>query len=98
MMIQKGIKFNVKTKEDKLIYKRLLSASIIENLCFAYLHKNKITKYLSRVKDGLDRLKECKIKNIYFNSLEKNINNLVSIDSIKIQIYIILNKLSILKK
>lgn len=98
MMIQKGIRFNLKSKRDRIIYKNLLSASIIENLCFAYLHRNKIEKYLSRVSDGLNRLKKYKIKNKHFNSLEQNIDNIKNRNSIKRELYIILNSLSILQK
>jgi hypothetical protein len=97
MMIQKGMVFNVKSRTDRHIYKHLLSASIIENLCFAYLHKEKMNKYLTRVKDGFERLNNFKIKNKYLNTLEKNVNTITNIDDVKIQIHIILKKLSILQ-
>jgi hypothetical protein len=94
MMIQKGIKFHIKNKKDKNIYKNLLSASVIENLCFSYINKAKKDKYLSRVKDGLDRLKVYNINVKLFNSLEKNINNLNNRRYIKREIMIILKKLN----
>ena len=65
MMTQKKIKFKIRTARDRQIYKNLLSASIIENLCYSYIYTKKQDKYLSRVKDGLDRLK--KYKNIFEN-------------------------------
>jgi len=89
MMIQKKIKFKIRTARDKEIYKNLLSASIIENLCFSFVYPKKRDKYLSRVKDALDRLKKYKIKNKLFIQLEKDITN------IKIQIHRILHKLSL---
>jgi hypothetical protein len=91
MMTQKKIEFNVRTIRDKQIYKNLLSASIIENLCYSYIYKHRIDKYLSRVKDGLDRLEKNNIKNKLFNQLEKNIQNI----NIKIELHRILQKLSI---
>jgi len=91
MMIQKKIEFNPRTIRDKQIYKNLLSASIIENLCYSYIYIHKREKYLSRVKDGLDRLEKNNIKNKLFNQLEKNIQNI----NIKIEIHRILQKLSI---
>jgi hypothetical protein len=93
MMIQKGINFHIKNKRDKEIYKNLLSASVIENLCFSYINKAKKYKYLSRVKDGLDRLKISNINIKLFNSLEKNINNLNNRIYIKREILTILKKL-----
>jgi len=88
-MIQKKIKFKIRTARDKEIYKNLLSASIIENLCFSFVYPKKRDKYLSRVKDALDRLKKYKIKNKLFIRLEKDITN------IQIQIHRILHKLSL---
>lgn len=93
MMIQKKIKFKIRTARDRQIYKNLLSASIIENLCYSYIYTKKQDKYLSRVKDGLDRLKKYKIKNKIFNQLEKDIPN-IKID-IENEIYRILQMLSI---
>jgi hypothetical protein len=89
MMLQKKIVFNIRTVQDKQIYNNLLSASIIENLCYSYIYKKKRDKYLSRVKDGLDRLKKYNIQNKLFNRLEKGVPN------IKIEIQRILHKLSI---
>jgi hypothetical protein len=91
MMIQKKIRFKIRTARDKQIYKNLLSASIIENLCYSFVYPKKRDKYLSRVKDGLNRLKKYKIKNKLFIRLEKEIPNI----NIKIEIYRILHKLSI---
>lgn len=91
MMIQKKIRFKIRTARDKQIYKNLLSASIIENLCYSFVYPKKRDKYLSRVKDGLNRLKKYKIKNKLFLRLEKEIPNI----NIKIEIYRILHKLSI---
>uniref|UniRef100_A0A6C0LDR3 Uncharacterized protein n=1 Tax=viral metagenome TaxID=1070528 RepID=A0A6C0LDR3_9ZZZZ len=93
MMNQKKIKFNIRTERDKQIYKNLLSASIIENLCYSWIYKKKRDKYLSRVKDGLDKLQQYHIKNKIFTplellELEKDIN-------IKNEIDRILQKLSI---
>jgi len=76
MMIQKKIKFKIRTARDKEIYKNLLSASIIENLCFSFVYPKKRDKYLSRVKDALDRLKKYKIKNKLFIRLEKDITQI----------------------
>jgi hypothetical protein len=81
MMIQKKITFKIRTAKDRQIYKNLLSASIIENLCYSYIYTKKQDKYLSRVKDGLDRLK--KYKNIFENI------------KIEYEIHRILHKLSI---
>jgi hypothetical protein len=81
MMIQKKITFKIRTPMDRQIYKNLLSASIIENLCYSYIYTKKQDKYLSRVKDGLDRLK--KYKNIFENI------------KIEYEIHRILHKLSI---
>lgn len=72
MMIQKKIKFDIKNKQQKIIFKNLISASIIENLCFAYIHYNKKDKYLSRVNDGIEKLKEYNIKNKIFDKLKIN--------------------------
>jgi hypothetical protein len=93
MMIQKKIKFKIRTARDKEIYKNLLSASIIENLCFSFVYPKKRDKYLSRVKDALDRLKKYKIKNKLFIQLEKDITNIKI--QIQIQIHRILHKLSL---
>lgn len=98
MMLQKKITFKIKTKKDRQIYRDLLSASIIENLCFSYCNRNKKEKYLSRVKDCFHRLNKYKIKNSIFNSLEKNINKLNNPRAIRYQIYILLNNLGILVK
>ena len=66
---------------------------IIENLCYSWIYKKKRDKYLSRVKDGLDKLQQYHIKNKIFTplellELEKDIN-------IKNEIDRILQKLSI---
>lgn len=81
MMTQKKIKFKIRTARDRQIYKNLLSASIIENLCYSYIYTKKQDKYLSRVKDGLDRLK--KYKNIFENiKIEYEIHRILqSIDA-----------------
>lgn len=93
MMLQKKIEFIIENKNDLINYKNILSASIIENLCFAYI-KSKKEKYLSRVKDGLDRLRKQGIRRVLFYSLQKNINSLRRND-IRREIYILLEKLSI---
>ena len=96
MMLQKKIKFKIKNKEDKKIYKELLSASIIENLCFAYKYKKKINKYILRVKDGFDRLNKYNIKNKIFKRLKINIDKLNNTKDIKNEIYHLIKNIHIL--
>jgi hypothetical protein len=95
MMLQKKIQFKVKSKKHKIFLKNLISASIIENLCFAYTHYDKKEKYLSRVRDGLYKLKEYNIDNYIFNQLKYNIDHLNDEKSIKKSILILFKLLQI---
>lgn len=51
LMMQRGMNFE-NDEETSEVFNNMLSASIIENLCFAYTHPHKQEKYLSRVNDA----------------------------------------------
>ena len=94
MMNQKKIFFKINDK-NKQILQNLLSVSIIENLCFAYINSKKKIKYIMRVKDGLHRLHINNINTDLFKSLIKNINTNNEFDNIilKKEIQILSKKL-----